>query len=92
MYHSEDTLKAIFDNPRSCTEKGYRSADKAKRGYVKYGIFSSLLNFASNSFLIMYDDLAERGDRIKYSILQEFTQTNDVDQQTKLEVDVESVV
>jgi len=37
-YDSEETLKAIFDNPRSHTGKGYRSADKAKRGCAKCGM------------------------------------------------------
>jgi len=49
-YDSVETLRAIFENPRGHTGKGYRSADKARRGCAKCGRQKHRNNFSKNQW------------------------------------------
>ncbi len=49
-YDSEDTLRAIFEFPRKHTGKGYRTADKAKRGCISCGLLKEKNDFSKNQW------------------------------------------
>jgi len=49
-YSSVDTLKYIFNNPRKHTGKGYRTADKAKRGCILCGMLKERNEFSKNQW------------------------------------------
>mmetsp|Transcript_23463 Transcript_23463/g.47605 ORF Transcript_23463/g.47605 Transcript_23463/m.47605 type:complete len:396 (-) Transcript_23463:498-1685(-) len=49
-YDSEETLKAILDNPRTHTGKGHRTADKAKRGCILCGVLKDRKEFSKNQW------------------------------------------
>eukprot|EP00957_Ditylum_brightwellii_P141899 10810312-Ditylum_brightwellii.AAC.1 len=49
-YDSVETLRAIFENPRGHTGKGYRSADKARRGCAMCGRQKHQNDFSKNQW------------------------------------------
>ena len=49
-YDSEETLRAIFEYPRKHTGKGYRTADKAKRGCISCGLLKERNEFSKNQW------------------------------------------
>lgn len=49
-YDSEDGLRTLFNNPRKHTGKGYRSADKAKRGCILCGMLKEKNDFSKNQW------------------------------------------
>ena len=49
-YNSEETLRAIFEYPRKHTGKGYRTADKAKRGCISCGLLKERNDFSKNQW------------------------------------------
>ena len=49
-YNSEESLRAIFENPRRHTGKGYRSTDETKRGCSKCGMEKPKSEFSKNQW------------------------------------------